>query len=428
MGSLLNFVSEKGKIGNGHGIFVKEEPTVSFMHNAFTDLLRLGNQDEEVIIDNNLTKIKLNQLISTTFNYELKDDSKNILVYEVWDFNWLLNNNNFLLNYILDGLTTQCIDYLNKNKLKIIISNIGEASLVDETFFIKFEKIINDRGLTSNNFIFIDGNFNLNEIKSNFKIYTPNHFLSIVPDFIGKNQLNYESSVPTIEESKSITKRKKHFLSFNRAQRVHRGILLTHILKNNLFDKFYISALKPFEQPVHYGSEKLKDYRKYIEKVNDLVPIEIDTHDYHEAMMDFWPGNCFKKNLFLDSYFHICTETFFFQDGVTFFTEKILKPIIGLQPFIVLGSYNYLKNLRKLGFKTFGDIFDESYDDIKDPFDRIISILNLIDEISSWDLEKCEEKYKSVLDICIYNYNHLYTNIKDDNEIFKMIKNIHDEW
>ena len=54
MGSILNFVSEQDKIGNGHGIFIEEEPWVCFMHNTFTDLLIYGNQNREVIIDNNL--------------------------------------------------------------------------------------------------------------------------------------------------------------------------------------------------------------------------------------------------------------------------------------------------------------------------------------------------------------------------------------
>jgi hypothetical protein len=34
--------------------------------------------------------------------------------------------------------------------------------------------------------------------------------------------------------------------------------------------------------------------------------------------------------------------------------------------FIVFGGYQYLKNLRQLGFKTFNSVIDESYDDEPD--------------------------------------------------------------
>ena len=33
-------------------------------------------------------------------------------------------------------------------------------------------------------------------------------------------------------------------------------------------------------------------------------------------------------------------------------------------PFIVLGPKGYLHNLKRLGFKTFGTFWNESYDDV----------------------------------------------------------------
>jgi hypothetical protein len=35
-------------------------------------------------------------------------------------------------------------------------------------------------------------------------------------------------------------------------------------------------------------------------------------------------------------------------------------------PFVVASSYNFLKNLRSMGFKTYCELWDESYDEIKD--------------------------------------------------------------
>jgi len=49
--------------------------------------------------------------------------------------------------------------------------------------------------------------------------------------------------------------------------------------------------------------------------------------------------------------------------GTTFFpTEKTARPIVGMKPFVIYGPINYLKNLKKLGFKTFDSVWDEDYD------------------------------------------------------------------
>ena len=413
MGSILNFVSSADEIGNGYGIRVDNH--IRFMHNTFTDIVRYD----------------LNHYpwLTHTENYELNESANNILVYEVWNLEWLFESDFFLLNYIIEDLPTHCISAIKENKLKIIISNIGEASIINKEYFLKFYEHITKYNLIEENFIFIDGNNDLLEINTNFKIYSPNHFIKILPNISGFNELKYEASTPTPTEAKTNLKREKHFLSFNRAERLHRGILITHLFKNNLLDKFYLSALKEYDPDVQeYYDDRLAEYKPFVSKLNKLVPIEIDTHKWINRDNSFYPGNCFKKDLFLNSYFHICTETFFFEKETTFFTEKILKPILGLQPFIVVGTYHYLDKFKKFGFKTFDSIFDESYDDIEDGIDRMLKIIENVDNICSWDLETCEEKYKSVLDICIYNYNHLLNVVRDDNELINLIKKINNEW
>lgn len=63
--------------------------------------------------------------------------------------------------------------------------------------------------------------------------------------------------------------------------------------------------------------------------------------------------------------FSLVTETNFASNYV-FHTEKIVKPILACRLFIVFGGRHYLKNLHRLGFKTFNNIIDESYDDEPD--------------------------------------------------------------
>ena len=68
-------------------------------------------------------------------------------------------------------------------------------------------------------------------------------------------------------------------------------------------------------------------------------------------------------------------------------TEKTLKCLILGHPFIVMGSYKYLDFLRQLGFKTYNEIFDESYDLISDISQRTDAVLKLTQQISNFDFD-----------------------------------------
>jgi hypothetical protein len=54
------------------------------------------------------------------------------------------------------------------------------------------------------------------------------------------------------------------------------------------------------------------------------------------------------------------------DNNYSFFTEKIVKPILSRRLFLVASGQHYLRNLRSLGFKTFDGIIDETYDSIAD--------------------------------------------------------------
>jgi hypothetical protein len=66
-----------------------------------------------------------------------------------------------------------------------------------------------------------------------------------------------------------------------------------------------------------------------------------------------------------------------------------------------------LASLRKIGFKTFSPIIDESYDDDTDDISRMIKIVN---EIKKWNQLRLSdpllfrEKYESMNSILEYNY------------------------
>lgn len=84
--------------------------------------------------------------------------------------------------------------------------------------------------------------------------------------------------------------------------------------------------------------------------------------------------------------------------GTTFFpTEKTVRPIVGLKPFVIYGPVGYLKNLRRMGFRTFDTVWDEDYDKVAGPT-RWTAMKLLIQHLV--------EHPKLVLDCCeIVKYN-----------------------
>lgn len=96
------------------------------------------------------------------------------------------------------------------------------------------------------------------------------------------------------------------------------------------------------------------------------------------------------------------------------------------QPFIVLGPVDYLKRLKRYGFKTFSDFWDESYDDISDDTERFNKVRELILSLNEMSIEEMNELYQKTKEICIFNRQlHQRMSI---NSIPKILERIQNEW
>jgi hypothetical protein len=93
-----------------------------------------------------------------------------------------------------------------------------------------------------------------------------------------------------------------------------------------------------------------------------------------------------------------------FYTGNTFFTtEKIFRPILLKTPFIVQGPQNFLKNLKKLGFKTFSSWWDEGYDE--DPVEhQLLEIKKILDFLSIKTSTELQKMYQEMQEILEHNY------------------------
>ena len=83
-------------------------------------------------------------------------------------------------------------------------------------------------------------------------------------------------------------------------------------------------------------------------------------------------------------------------------TEKLWRPIIARRPFIVMSNPNYLGNLRKLGFRTFDQYWDEGYDSLREGA-RIQKIQEVLGMIANWSTVELIDKLVSMQEILEHN-------------------------
>jgi hypothetical protein len=73
------------------------------------------------------------------------------------------------------------------------------------------------------------------------------------------------------------------------------------------------------------------------------------------------------------------------QTGPMFITEKTYKPLAFYHPFQIIGPNGILKELKRLGFETYENLFDESYDIIENLNQRLEIIINNLQSIELSD-------------------------------------------
>lgn len=202
------------------------------------------------------------------------------------------------------------------------------------------------------------------------------------------------------------------FISPNRiigGARNHRLILMYHILKNKMMaNHISFPAICPVENiPVLDAIQPLKDIYpdiEYVFKNKDLwLPMEF--RDETGSPMHSCQLSLFKESS--ESLLYLVTETV--ATGRRYhLTEKTFKPICLQMPFIIAGTQGSLRYLRGYGFKTFSDIWDESYDDEPDDILRLEKISTLLKSLDQLTVNDKNELFSRAKDICLHNYNHFY--------------------
>ena len=90
-------------------------------------------------------------------------------------------------------------------------------------------------------------------------------------------------------------------------------------------------------------------------------------------------------NMYNQANFNLVAETDVKYQYGFFITEKIIKCLITGMPFVLMATPHFLKYIRQMGFHTYGDLWDESYDEELDYTKRIDKIVDLCNNLDKFD-------------------------------------------
>lgn len=119
---------------------------------------------------------------------------------------------------------------------------------------------------------------------------------------------------------------------------------------------------------------------------------------------------------------HIVAETLFETDKIHL-TEKIFKPMVMSQPFLLFAGPGSLKYLRSYGFQTFGEFWNEDYDLEVDPDQRMQMILTLVQELASMSHEEFDKLYQRMLPVIDHNRRWFFSDAFQDILVEEMYRN-----
>lgn len=143
----------------------------------------------------------------------------------------------------------------------------------------------------------------------------------------------------------------------------------------------------------------------------DVLPLPANSIEFtaHEVLVDgviVSLSQILPRNIYRHTRYSLIAETIN-DNNLSFFTEKIVKPILAKRLFVVASGQYYLRNLRDLGFKTFDSVIDESYDLEPDPTIRINMMMSQVARLHTLDYESLCEQIAPILDHNFFMMTHI---------------------
>jgi hypothetical protein len=231
-----------------------------------------------------------------------------------------------------------------------------------------------------------DKKFTLFTSLENLDLYNSYSNVTVIPwggDITNQISL-YKNIAPVIDKN---IKSKYTFLSLNRHKRNHRLHLLSFLAEKQYLDYGLISCifkdrLESFEESEWWFYNDQTDVQENFKKGLTILknydfPIK-DDYDIYKDLPNNNVGNFQRtlKNYYKEVFVEFVSETSY-TESCFLITEKTANSILGCCFPIWVSSKGTVEFLRSIGLDVFDDIIDHSYDQYENPFERLISAIEL---------------------------------------------------
>lgn len=260
------------------------------------------------------------------------------------------------------------------------------------------------------------------------------HYIEI-PEFYGIYNRIFSSYYKNFITNKKPTKK---FTMINKRLRPSRLYSFAKCVELEILDKGIISLLSHGDgNMTHFDSAKFNNFidildnhsletksisENTLQQVKNLVPYSnnplTEITDNFMATGGWLPD----EELFSNSFVDVIHET---HDGLPtgsqIFTEKTMRSIYLGKPFLLIGSAGSLQELHKLGFKTFSDFWDESYDFHPNLFDRQDLIFEQLIKLCNTSDKELQEIISKMQPVLKHNQARLtQLSIELDNKVARI--------
>lgn len=344
-----------------------------------------------------------------------------------------------------DCFTDRVLDLVRSGRVKILISCIHDPT-PNGIFLTAIGTHLNKFGIKTSDIFYIGGNEiedymfpdtfasignKINVVSDILALYQT---ADLVGQFPRQGPLNYVSDICKPEDLDPNFIRPKKFLCFNRSlERPHRLAMAYYCQKFNWFDSGIFSFLniRDENKSVDFVTNNLSNFitkseidTDIIQKFLDKLPIQWDTGYMTEQERWGFPTiNTYNKDFYTNTYVHLISETLFNHNVNPFFSEKTFRPILNLQPFILIGNFKGLRKLQNLGFKTFHPFINENYDNEIRPVARMQMILKEINKLHHMSQLEIHDWYYSITDVLLHNLEVLKS-YRNKNAVENIISTI----
>lgn len=351
----------------------------------------------------------------------------------------------------IDSITpTASKQLIDEKGLKIYLCDslsTYEIGVESYTMYVEYESTDN-KNIRSQELDSISEYVKRNKIK-NVEVYVPNYgvehvFSSIYPElklmcspagWIYPATINIQPNFDLDTD-----KIKKHFWCGNWRYATHRHFIASYIASKHLETTNLSWLFESSEEKLRHHSwfnlEKLQYHTESIidgaNKLDKLAPlsmgIEVPNKIKLSESAPFIHIDTNPAEYYKESFCAIVTESRF-AEPTGLLTEKIMNAILNYRPFIMVGPPGNLKYMKRWGFETYGDFWDESYDEETCHYMRLVKVFDLIDDIAAMSNEKLKELHNDMNNVLLHNYSHIL-NLQEDllakpitkNKVFRRIR------